>query len=45
MYICDYIYVYKEVLTVSTRKGADICEFAQHGFTYKSICDMIYVYF
>ena len=34
----------KKVLSVSTRKGTDICEFAQHGFIYKTICDMIYVY-
>ena len=26
--------VYKEALSVSTRKGTDICEFAQHGVIY-----------
>ena len=41
--------VYKEVLSVSTRKGTDICEFAQHGVIYKSFCNMctceyMYVY-
>ena len=45
MYTCEHMYVCKEVLSASTRRGTDICEFAQHGFTYKSICDMIYVYF
>ena len=47
MYICDicrHMYVCKEVLSVSTRKGTDICEFAQHGFIYKSICHVIYVF-
>ena len=38
------MFVYNEVLTLSTRKGTDICEFAQHGFTYKSICNIKYVY-
>ena len=38
------MYVFKEVLTVSTRKGTDICEFAQHGVIHKSICNMKYVY-
>ena len=28
--------VYKEALSVSTRKGTDICEFAQHGVIHKS---------
>ena len=45
MYICEYIYiyVYKEVLSVSTRlkvctgKGRDICDLAQLEFIYKSI--------
>ena len=37
------MYVFKEVLSASTRKGTDRCEFAQHGFTYKSIFDIIYV--
>ena len=38
------MHVYNEVLTLSTRKGTDICEFAQHGFTYKSTCNIKYVY-
>ena len=41
MYTCEHMYVCKEVLSASVRKGTDICEFAQHGFTYKSIYDMI----
>ena len=44
MYTCEHMYVCKEVLSASTGKGTDRCEFAQHGFTYKSIFDMIYVY-
>ena len=40
MYTSEYIYVYKKVLTVSTRKGTDICEFAQHGVRHKTICNM-----
>ena len=43
MYTCDHMYVCKEVLSASTRKGTDICEFTQHGFIYKGICDMTYV--
>ena len=42
-YTCEHMYVCKEVLSASTRKGTDICEFAQHGFIYKGICDMTYV--
>ena len=38
-------YVYRKVLSVSTRMGTIICEFAKHRFIYKTICDMIYVYF
>ena len=38
--ICGYIHAYKEVLTVSTRKGTDICEVAHNGIIYKSICDL-----
>ena len=37
------MYVYKEVLSVSTRKGTNICEFAWHRLIYKSICDRTYV--
>ena len=37
MYICEYFHVYKEVLSASTRKGTDICEFAQHGFIHESV--------
>ena len=29
---------------MSTGKGTDICEFAQHGVIYRSVCNMIYVY-
>ena len=38
------MYVYKEVLSVRTRKGTDICEFAQHGDIHKSIFNMKNVY-
>ena len=38
------MYVYKEVLSVSTRKGTNICEFAEHRFIYTSIYDMICVF-
>ena len=44
MYTCEHMYVCKEVLSASARKGTDICEFAQHGVIYKSICNMKYVY-
>ena len=44
IYTCEHMYVCKEVLSASTRKGTDICEFAQPGFTYKGIFAMIYVY-
>ena len=44
MYTCGHMYVCKEVLSASTGKATGICEFAQHGFTYKSIFDMMYVY-
>ena len=30
MYTCEHMYVYKEVLSVSTRKGKTICEFKQN---------------
>ena len=43
-YTCEYMHVYQEVLSVSTRKGINICELFQHGFIYKRICDMIFVY-
>ena len=33
--------VCKEALSVSTRKGTNICEFAQQGFIYKTIHDTI----
>ena len=45
MCTCEYMYVYKEVLSVSTRKVTHICRFAQHRFVYKWIYDMIYVHF
>ena len=35
MYTCEYMHVYKEVLSMSARKGKDICEFAQHGVIYQ----------
>ena len=38
------MHVYKEVLSVSTCKGTNICEFAEHGFIYTSIYDMICVF-
>ena len=38
------MHVYKEVLSVSTCKGTNICEFAEHRFIYKSIYDMICVF-
>ena len=44
MYTCEYMHVYRENLSVSTRKGTDICQLAQHGVIYKSICNMKYVY-
>ena len=45
MYTCEYVDVYEEVLSVSTRRDAHICKFAQHRFIYNSIYDMIYVHF
>ena len=48
MYICEYTYVYKEALSVSTRfkvctgKGRDICDLAQLEFIYKSIYHTIW---
>ena len=47
------MHVYREVLSVSTRKRTDICEFAQHGVIHKSTvsvianmytCEHMYVY-
>ena len=47
------MHVYREVLSVSTRKSTDICEFAQHGVIHKSTvsvisnmytCEHMYVY-
>ena len=43
-YTCEYMHVYREVLTVSTGNGTYKCEIAQHGLIYKGICDGIYVY-
>ena len=34
MYTSNRIDVYKGVLSLNTRKGKSICEFAQHGFIY-----------
>ena len=42
MYMFEYIYVYKEVLNVSTRKGTTICKFAQNWSIYKRNYDIIY---
>jgi len=36
------MHVYREVLSVSTRKGTDIGEFAHYGVIHKSICNMKY---
>ena len=44
MRTCEHMYVYKEVLSVSSRKGRGIREFAQHGFIYKSIYYTLSVY-
>ena len=44
MYTCEYMHVYREVLSVRVREGRDICEFAQHRFIYKSSDDIIHVY-
>ena len=33
MYMCEYLHLNKEVLTVSARKGIDICEFPHRGFS------------
>ena len=35
------MYIYKEVLSVSNRKGRDIREFAQQGGIYKNIQEYI----
>ena len=44
MYICAYFHIYKEVQSVSVRQRTNMCEFAQLGSIYKSICSMIHVY-
>ena len=36
---CEYMYVYKEVLSVRTRKGTNIRKFAPHRFIHKRIDD------
>ena len=41
MYTCELRHVYKELQCVSTCKGASMSDFAQHGFIYKTIHDMI----
>ena len=41
MYTCELLHVSKEVLTVSTPKGTNICEFAKHRFIYNRIFDII----
>ena len=42
---CEYMYVYRKVLSVRTRKGTNIHKFAQHLFIYKRIYDRKYVHF
>ena len=42
MYTCEYMYVYNNVLGVSTRKGTNICQLAQPGFIYKSVMEYMY---
>ena len=44
MYTCELRHIYKDLQSVSTCKGANICDFAQHVFTYKTIHDTIYIY-
>ena len=43
MYTSRNIDVYKAVLSVSTRKGTNICEFAKHRFIYNRIYVITYV--
>jgi hypothetical protein len=42
MYTCECMHVYKEALSVSTRKGTNKCESAQHRLIYQRIRDMIF---
>ena len=44
MYTCEYMHVYQEFQSVSTRKSINICELELHGFIYERICDIIYIY-
>ena len=44
MYICEYMHVYQEVLSLRTCKGISICELESHGFIYERICNMILIY-
>ena len=44
MYSSNKIDVYKGVLSVNARKGANIWDFAQHGFRYETIHHTIHVY-
>ena len=44
MYTCELQHVSKELQSVSTRKGANRWDFAQHGFKYRTINDTIHVY-
>ena len=46
MYTLNEIDVYKGVLSVNTRKGKSICEFAQHGLIYvhEYVSAMTYVF-
>ena len=38
------MYANRKVQSVSTRKGANIWDFAQHGFRYETIHHTIHVY-
>ena len=44
IFTSGYLHVYKEVRSVSTREGTDICEFAHDGFVHKSFYDLKDVY-
>ena len=44
IFTCGYLQVSKEVRSVSTCGGTDICEFAHNGFVYISIHDLKNVY-
>ena len=44
MYTCEYMQVYQEVLSVSTRKSINICELEPHGFIYEPIFGLWLMY-